>query len=183
VLTPEGIGMCEFLSGCRPFGEVCTTDYQCCSAICDPDPESAGVRRCVNPPGCVDPGEICAEGGSNNCCILKSRGCVDTGLGVSRCNDHEYCIPLDGECDYSAQCCDELECILFPDGIRRCSDTCVPTGGACTTHADCCEGSCIDGICDEGETGCVPTGGACVTDLDCCADQCIGGICWGLIDS
>jgi hypothetical protein len=115
--------------------------------------------------------------------VLKSRGCVDTGLGVSRCNDHVECIPLGDECDYTAQCCDELECILEADGIRRCSDACVPAGGACTTHADCCEGTCVDGLCNEGETGCVPTGGPCVTDDDCCADQCIGGICWGLIDS
>jgi len=182
VYQASGAGMCEFLNGCRPFGEVCDEDYDCCSGECDVDEEVPGVRRCVNPPGCVHPGEICGEGGSNNCCIMKSRGCVDTGLGVSRCNDQAACIPVLVECDFDGQCCSDLQCILWDDGVRRCSDFCVPVTGTCTAHVDCCEGMCVDGSCDDAPTGCVPFGGPCTTDEDCCGDTCTGGVCIGIID-
>ncbi|RLB48553.1 MAG: hypothetical protein DRJ42_22965, partial [Deltaproteobacteria bacterium] len=180
----SGVGICEFLPGCHPFGEVCNMNSDCCSDECGPPEGTAGLRRCVNPPGCVDAGEICGQGGSNNCCVLKSLGCIPTGLGVSRCNDQEMCIMEGDECDFSEQCCpdasgDILSCILDASGVRRCSSLCIPNGsGTCTANADCCEGRCLDGICDDTPIGCIPFGGGgCVLDADCCSGSCLGGIC------
>jgi len=179
----SGVGVCEHLDGCRPFGEICTASTDCCSDECGPPEGNSGLRRCVNPPGCVDAGEICAQGGSNNCCVLRSAGCSPTGLGVSRCNDTASCIPLDGMCDFAEQCCDGRQCLLDPSGVRRCLDGCVPVAGACLANSDCCVGSCIGGVCDDTPIGCIPVGsGTCATSADCCSGFCLGGICGSIGD-
>jgi hypothetical protein len=171
----SGVRICQHLSGCRPYGEICTTNYECCSNECG-TADAVGVRRCVNPPGCVDPGEICAQGGSNDCCVLRSRGCEPTGLGVSRCNDLSMCIPLGGTCDYDAQCCSGGSCILDAMGVRRCSTMCVATGFACLADSDCCAGTCIGGFCNGGNNGCSPLGTSCVTSAECCSNNCNGDL-------
>jgi len=155
---------------------VCTSNAECCSDECDP-PDAYGIRRCNNPPGCVDAGEICGQGGSDDCCVLRHRGCTPTGLGVSRCNDHATCIPEAGMCDFSEQCCDGRLCVLDASGVRRCSSSCVATGGRCLSHADCCGGTCLDGFCTDASGGCVPLGGFCTAGADCCSGFCLGGIC------
>jgi hypothetical protein len=186
-----GIGICEFLAGCRPYGEICTADAQCCSGVVndndlngdtrcsDPEPDEDDLRRCLNVPGCVDPGEICAQGGSNNCCILKSPGCTQTGLGVARCNSSAVCIDIGGECQFSEQCCNGKPCIPDMNGVFRCSSMCVGEGGTCGAHADCCPGNmCYEGVCVVNNLGCTPVGQPCPTAPDvCCSDFCFGGIC------
>jgi hypothetical protein len=186
-----GVGICEFLQGCRPFGEICTADSQCCSGVVnpndqngdvrcgDPEPDEDNLRRCLDVPGCVDPGEICGQGGSNNCCILKSPGCTPTGLGVSRCNSSAACIELGEECQFSEQCCNGLPCIPDMSGVFRCSSTCVGEGGLCGAHADCCPGNvCYESVCVPNNLGCTPIGQPCPPAPDtCCSDFCFGGIC------
>ncbi len=177
----SGVGICEHLDGCRPYGEVCAANYDCCSGECGPV-ELAGVRRCVNPPGCVDPGEICGQGGSDNCCVLRHVGCTPTGLGVSRCNDMSMCVAEGGECEFAEQCCSGLPCILDASGVRRCLNSCVADGGACLAHSDCCAGVCVDGFCNPSSGGCTPLGVGCTSSADCCSNICIGGICNGIGD-
>lgn len=190
-----GTEICQFLSGCRPFGEVCTEDFQCCAGtvntnvppIClPPDPSVDNVRRCENPPGCVDPGEMCAAGGSgasNNCCVAKSRGCTPTGLGVSRCNDCDLsdpacCLDVGEECEFSEQCCNGKPCIPDMNGIPRCASNCASEGALCTAHGDCCLGlMCYESVCVTNTLGCTPIGQTCTADTECCSDVCLGGIC------
>ena len=58
-------------AACRPNGNACTTDPDCCSGECEPD--SAGRNVCVPPrSGCVARGGRC--GGNEDCC----RGLVCT---------------------------------------------------------------------------------------------------------
>lgn len=167
----SGVRICQHLDGCRPYGEICTADSNCCSGECS-TADAVGVRRCVNPPGCVDPGEICAQGGSNDCCVLRSRGCTPTGLGVSRCNDSANCIPLGDTCEFSAQCCDGADCLLDGSGVRRCSTMCIGEGFACLADSDCCEGVCLDGFCNPSSSGCTPIGVACGASSECCSLNC-----------
>lgn len=190
-----GVGVCEFLQGCRPFGEICTADTQCCSGIVnpadlngdlrcsDPDPTTDDLRRCLNVPGCVDPGEICHGGGSSNCCVAKLPGCTPTGLGVSRCStcvptDPGCCLDIGQECQFSEQCCNGKPCIPDMNGIPRCTLNCVGEGGGCAAHADCCLGNiCYEGVCIPNNIGCTPVGQTCTGAAECCSNTCLGGIC------
>jgi hypothetical protein len=169
--------VCQFVSGCRPIGEICLDDADCCSAQCEAD-EGTGVTRCIKPGGCMDSGEVCWTGQAANCCPQGADGgqalCEPTILGVSRCFGEgtlEECIP-DGEpCSFSDECCNGL-CLPNADGELVCGSECVPADGECRADADCCDGLCIDRTCSPNDTGCVPLGGECETQDDCCAGVC-----------
>jgi hypothetical protein len=172
----SGVRICQHLDGCRPYGETCTMNRDCCSNQCGAA-DAVGVRRCVNPPGCVDAGEICAQGGSDDCCVLRHFGCEPTGLGVSRCNDTAACIMTGQTCDFSAQCCNGADCLLDGAGVRRCSTMCIGDGFACLADSDCCAGVCLDGFCNPSSGGCTPLGDACATSSACCSNNC-DGVCY-----
>ena len=191
----SGYRSCQFLGGCRPFGELCRSDAECCNdpafggpGVCEPIAE--GLGRCLNPTGCAPAGELC-EPGYHDCCPC---GTPDLSPGCPNPSGDEFCLPT-----------------IY--GVLRCfSDDCVIEGGPCEDDEDCCGGICTDGICGEGfeclddlepcafsdqccclicapdEEGglvccpgggeCVPEGGSCTSDADCCSGRCNrDGIC------
>jgi hypothetical protein len=190
---PGGPRVCQFLGGCRPTGEICTEDWQCCSdihmasgALCDSPTDGQG---CV-PHGNVDdlstcagqlwqggpgePGELCGDSSFDEvheCCF----DCEQTILGVWRCSGGGYACPeQDGG---------------VPEDAGDCP-TCVPDGEACRQSADCCSNICspflVDDTCDPTITECeielrcgqcVPTGGLCTSHADCCDFICTDGVC------
>ncbi|MFH1434822.1 MAG: hypothetical protein ABIJ56_03805, partial [Pseudomonadota bacterium] len=176
VESGAGTTTCQYLSGCRPIGEVCEENDDCCSEECEPSDHDL-VKRCDNPPGCLDPGEVCFVGASLNCCG-GHEFCRPTFAGVYRCYDPEIpegeCIPDGDPCSFSDECCCEL-CAPDDDGALICCPggmPCVPNGGACLTDADCCDLNCVDGVCGEPDTSCVPLEGDCTTSEDCCSEYC-----------
>jgi hypothetical protein len=170
-----GYPVCLYIGGCTVMGEICQTNEECCSFGNSNLPDTAcsadgSAMRCVDPPGCVDDGELCGFASSNNCCSGGSDNCMPTSMGVSRCffSDTE-CIPTAGECSFSDECCDGV-CAPDPNtGTLVCNPGCIPEDDQCTTDADCCSGNCnLEGICGPDEDPCVPLGGACVLPEDCC---------------
>ena len=183
-----GYTVCLYIGGCTPMNEICTTNEECCSfgnpnlngPACEPT-GAGNAMRCQDPPACLDDGELCGTGSSNNCCSGGSSHCMPTSIGVSRCffSDTE-CVPTNGECSFSDECCDGV-CAPDPNtGILVCNPSCIPEGDQCTTDADCCSGNCNqNGVCGPDEDPCVPLGGACTTAAECC-DQtylCHNNIC------
>ena len=166
----NGVLVCQPASGCRPTGEVCRTDSDCCgfggvqgqtgvgscSRVAPGDP----VGRCDNGNSCRPAGAICklatmSCNAENNCCSgnvnVNPYVCQQDILGIPRCTmKGEGC--TDGgsragqACATSADCCG-LPCVpnpaFTPEGTSPafvCGGLCVGTGGACTTAADCCPG-------------------------------------------
>jgi len=173
-----GSPVCQFLSGCRPIGEICSANDQCCSNECVLSDHDL-VMRCNNPPGCLDRGEVCFVGASNNCCPGGGQGlCLPTIAGVNRCYGQLECLDDGVECAFGDECCCGL-CAIDPIGPEtcECDIPCIPLGGSCAADVDCCSGTCIDGICDDPDTGCQPLGGACDAPSDCCSGVCFNGFC------
>jgi hypothetical protein len=191
---PGGPKVCQFLGGCRPTGEICTADWQCCSDIHytgESCPESfgdgvgcvahgtvEGLSTCADQQaqtGPKEPGELCGDSAGDEvhmCC----HGCEQTTVGVWRCEgEGDVCVPDDGACRSASDCCSGI-CSPFLDEetgetVLRCGP-CVPAGGLCTTHGDCCNFVCTDGVCGESDPEdpvCVPLGaGPCAQTSDCC---------------
>ena len=161
---PSGIFVCQPPSGCRPTGEACRDDSDCCgspgmpggngSVHCSKAPGEP-VGRCDNGNACRPAGAVCKLATSscnaeNNCCAgnvnLVPTACQQDLLGIPRCTGVGDCADagdLTGhECATSADCCG-LPCVpnSDPNGPPFvCGDSCVPFGAACTTDADCCAG-------------------------------------------
>ncbi len=151
-----GVETCQFVSGCRPVGEVCADigpeSTSCCSGVWED--QGGGIGRCANTPGCQEPGEVCGEGASNNCCVEPG------GEGTGS----DYCLPA-------------------LDGVGRCRDTldpaCRPDGEPCSLAETCCSGLCQadesgELVCGgDSEGRCVPPDGFCTSD-DACCDTVLG---------
>ncbi len=164
---PTGVLVCQPPSGCRPTGEVCLSDADCCGSAGVPGgngsvkcSKGAGepVGRCDNGNACRPAGAVCklATGScnaENNCCAGNVNQdpsvCQQDILGIPRCTGVGDCTDagsLAGQpCATSADCCG-LPCLPNDGGGDGGSpfvcggSTCVPSGGACTTDADCCAG-------------------------------------------
>jgi hypothetical protein len=159
---PTGVLVCAAPTGCRPTGEICRDDADCCGSADQPDGEVTGVT-CVkqpgNPTGRCDQGTICTPAGSicrptdlacnanANCCAgnaLDVDTCRPDHLGVPRCTvaaDIDCASPqgrIGEACATSADCCGVYPCVPDGAGVLRCAPGCVPSGGTCTTAADCC---------------------------------------------
>jgi hypothetical protein len=163
---PTGVLVCQPPSGCRPTGEICRTDNDCCggpnqpnsqqNVVCAKASPSQVVGRCDNGQACRAAGQVCklsttSCNAENNCCAgnvnQNPTVCQQDILGIPRCTiNGQAC---DGGsragqvCATSADCCG-LPCVPNPSGNPPlvCGSTpCVPTAGACTTSADCCSGS------------------------------------------
>ena len=163
---PTGVLVCQPPSGCRPTGEVCTQDSDCCGSPGLPGgngsvkcSKGAGepVGRCDNGNACRPSGAVCklASGScnaENNCCagnVNKDPSvCQQDLLGIPRCTGVGDCTEAGSQvgkaCATSADCCG-LPCLPNAnagDGGATyiCGSSCVPSAGACTTDADCCAG-------------------------------------------
>jgi hypothetical protein len=163
---PTGVLVCQPPSGCRPTGEICMTDGDCCGAPGVPGgngsvrcskADGAPVGRCDNGNACRPAGAVCklattSCNAENNCCAGNVNQdptvCQQDLLGIPRCTGAGDCSEAGSRagqpCSTSADCCG-LPCLpnaQVGDGGSPfvCGTSCVPTDGACTTDADCCSG-------------------------------------------
>lgn len=166
---PTGVLVCQPASGCRPVGELCSSDSDCCGGPGVPGPlPSSGktvkcnivapnvVGVCENPQGCKPNGDICrlqtnSCSATDNCCagnVQQFDTCKQDILGIPRCAN-AVCAAASNGCATSADCCNNVPCVpnpgYTPGGNAPefvCGATaCVPTSGLCTTSADCCPGN------------------------------------------
>lgn len=166
-----GTFICQPPSGCRPEGELCTSDLDCCggdpafthagnqSGFCEI--QADGLGRCSKT-GCTPHGAICGYDDisqtscnknisapqGTSCCQMagaKQDLCAVDELLIPRCNALTMCVGAGEACGTSEDCCDGLPCVQDPDGI----------GGFV----------CYD---PPGDDVCVDTGGPCTNDGDCC---------------
>ncbi len=191
----SGYYSCQYIGGCRPYGEICRSDEECCNnpafsgpGVCDPINEEIG--RCLNPNGCAPAGELCGSG-YHDCCPCstpdKSPGCPnengdlfcqETVFGVERCFSDD-CVLKDGECDGDEDCCGGV----CTDGVCNAGLECLPDLEACAFSDQCCCQICApdddgDLVCCPGEETCMPAGDKCMSDADCCSGNCNSdGIC------
>lgn len=203
---PTGATVCQPPSGCRPTGELCTQDSDCCGGPGNPDHDLSNVMcrkepgfnvgRCDNGNSCSPAGAICrlqsVECNANaNCCagnVLQNDTCHQDSLGIPRCAAAAGpCTFTPGmTCASSADCCGN-PCVPTPGEEFGfvCASACVPSGGTCTTAADCCAGLPCDlqpgasqGTCGSTPGACSQYGQACDATHPCCNDvACSGGYC------
>ena len=136
---------------CRPDGETCVDDLDCC------DGSACNVGVCQSTAACTEAQETCS--GAAECC---------TGLQCREIFDHS-----DGEenrCCASAEtgCTDDWDCC----GALLCENdecVCAGSGGDCIEDDECCEGDiCVLRTCTE-DTGCQREGTTCnPADPQCC---------------
>jgi hypothetical protein len=182
---PTSVMICQPPSGCRPTGETCTQDSDCCgdgadsqNVKCEIEPGFT-IGRCDNGQGCRANGQVCklsttSCNAENNCC---SNECHQDALGIPRCGGMDNCTPpaAGTVCASSADCCGNP---CTPDGSGQyvCSGSCIATGGTCTTSTDCCAGTTCTvppgstmGTCGM-DQGCVGYGQACTAGQTTCCD-------------
>jgi len=196
--APTGVMICQPPSGCRPTGEVCANDSDCCGSEGNPDGEISGVTcskegdnplgRCDNGNSCTPAGGICRLQSKScnenaNCCsgnVLQNDTCKRDALGIPRCLTAEIdCTDpsaFEGmDCATSADCCG-LPCTPSTGGefpTLTCGGMCVAEDGVCTTSSDCCTGGCdVPAGSTMGTCGppeeCAGFGQACKVSADCC---------------
>ncbi len=178
-----GFTVCQPSSGCRPTGELCRTDSDCCGAAGTPNvkgpvvcSKTAGSQfgKCDNGGACREPGSICKPGDYS--CNAENNCCEKPGYDSNYCNSNpENCCRRDA--------LGVPRCIVDP-GLD-CTQGPPAMGTECATSADCCGNPCIDNKC--GGT-CVAKGGACTSTADCCVGlPCVippgstDGICGGVL--
>jgi hypothetical protein len=179
------VSVCQFISGCRPIGEICLQPSDCCGGLCVEE-GTTGVLRCEKPQGCMPEGEVCWEGQSTNCCPSGPSGgtalCLDTVLSLQRCwgeGTPDNCVADGGTCAFADECCGGF-CLPDGSGGFVCAAMCVQLGDSCTFDADCCEaGLCVGGSCTPNTGDCLPIGNECTAPADCCSGVCEGGYCVG----
>jgi len=161
---PTQVFICQPASGCKPVGDICTKDSDCCGGLPlnnqPPSPPGvcnftgdSGVGVCANPSGCKPNGDICRLqtnqcNATDNCCsgnVQQDDTCHQDNLGVPRCSyaGDAGCIAPDAgtQCASSADCCNLNPCVPDGDGGFTCyPSACVPTTGPCTNDGDCCVG-------------------------------------------
>lgn len=166
----SGVTICQPPTGCRPTGEICRSDLDCCGAdgvtgaggqdvMCLKANATDPVGRCTNGKACRGNGQICKLvnyqcSAENNCCAGNVNqvpsACKPDNLGIPRCT-------------FAGACGDAG---VGPDGGSL-------AGSACASSADCCGLPCVPNpagtppfICG---AACVPQTGACTTSADCCS--------------
>jgi hypothetical protein len=166
----SGLLVCQPPSGCRPTGEICSTDADCCgfggiqgqtgTGSCNKANATDPVGRCGNGNSCRPAGAVCklaslSCNAENNCCSGQVQqnpfACQQDILGIPRCtmlgqpcNDGGS--KAGQSCASSADCCG-LACVPNPAFTADagmppfvCGGQCAGSGGTCTTAADCCPG-------------------------------------------
>ncbi len=160
---PTKVLICQPASGCKPVGDICSKNTDCCGGlptnnqppsppgVCNKTNPSDPVGVCANPSGCKPNGDICRLqtnqcNATDNCCsgnVQQFDTCKQDNLGVPRCSygGDAGCTPVSGQCASSADCCNLNPCVPSGDGGFTCyPQACVPTAGVCTSDADCCPG-------------------------------------------
>jgi hypothetical protein len=187
---PTKVLVCQPASGCKPVGDICAKDSDCCGGNimdggsveqqCIKKNSTDLVGVCSNPTGCKPNGDICRLqtnqcNATDNCCsgnVQQDDTCHQDNLGVPRCSyaGDAGCVPTSGTCATSADCCNLNPCVN-----GKCGGGCVTCGNACSTSADCCAGGQCNiqsgqtaGTCD-----CSDAGGTCALYGQACSD---GGI-------
>ena len=173
-----GLDTCQYLGGCRPYGELCRKDSDCCNdavnggpGVCEISNTETGVGRCGNPGGCAPAGEVCV-GGSNECCPGNPDGqefCLPTAIGVDRCLVSGQC-KLEGVgCATPDECCSGI-C----EGGTCGALACFADGESCAFSDQCCSGYCLPDAAGNLVCGaaCVADGGDCTASTDCCNGYC-----------
>jgi hypothetical protein len=176
---PTGVLVCQPASGCRPVGDLCTADKDCCGATGLPggsgmpvtcDLSSGGsVGICRLPMGCKPNGDVCklktmSCNSSCDCCAgncEKDDTCKQDNVGVPRCTG-ALCLDPGSSCASSADCCNGAPCVPSASGSPPyvCfGSACVPSCGACTNNADCCPGSACEILAGSADGICGPCGG------------------------
>ena len=166
----SGLLVCQPPSGCRPTGEICASDIDCCgfdgikgqtgNGFCNKTNATDPVGRCSNANSCNPAGSVCKLAtmtcnAENNCCSGNVNQnpfvCQQDILGIPRCTmAGQPCTDAGSKagqaCASSADCCG-LTCVpnpgYTPDGGLPpfvCGGKCVGSGGTCSTSADCCPG-------------------------------------------
>ncbi len=205
---PTGVLVCQPPSGCKPTGEVCDSDNDCCGSAGNPDGAMANVRcrkepgyaygRCDNGNTCAAAGMICrlstnSCNASANCCagnVNQFDTCHQDNLGIPRCGAAVDCTNPQAQvgmhCATSTDCCG-LPCTPNASGMLVCGGTCVAQGGTCTNSVDCCSGlPCTivggAGTCGPPQ-GCANYGQTCNSQNPCCDATACGsnGICGQII--
>lgn len=158
----NGVLVCQPPSGCRPTGELCRDDNDCCGGGTNIDADKAHVM-CRKEPGFdigrCDQGNMCAPAG--DICRLASM----------QCNDTDKCCA--GNVQQNPDVCQQ-DALGIPRCVgsgMACDASVDHTGQACASSADCCGKPCT-GSPEAGffcQAGCQNTGSNCTTDVDCCS--------------
>jgi hypothetical protein len=167
---PTGVLICQPPSGCRPTGELCYEDSDCCGGPGQPDHSQANVMcrkepgynvgRCDNGNMCAPAGAICRLqdvqcNATATCCAgnaIQDGVCQQDALGIPRCGISQ-CAPNDPTCGENC-------------------DPATKVGMTCASSADCCGNPCtaLPGteafVCG---AACQMTGSTCTTNTDCCS--------------
>lgn len=93
--------------GCEPW-QNCTTDGQCFDVGCVEIQQSC--PRDETPPCCTGGGAY--ESSCNG---------TESEPGVLRC-----CVPNNGDCRHSGDCCDPFVCLTYIDGFGNVQERCLP---------------------------------------------------------
>jgi hypothetical protein len=184
-MTSDGrpILRCASGVGCLAAGETCTPgSANCCPAgggDVGCELPFSGVDRCFGgTPGCVLPGDACAD--TLECCA-ETFANVQCQAGPG--GNNVCCLGSGESCAFGDVCCSGL-CAPNGAGNLVCAAGCVATGAACTTGADCCDGCCRrDGAgglacttsCGSGSCALGQLGEACDLGAPCCPDLTCGG--------
>jgi hypothetical protein len=170
---PSGVLICQPPSGCRPTGELCYEDSDCCGGPGQPDNDESNTKcnklegftvgRCDNGNKCTPAGGICRleeiQCNYNTACcagnsVQPGGTCFQDALGIPRCG-LAMCAPGDPGCGGQGGC-----------------DPAAVVGQTCASSADCCGNPCI--ALPGTETfqcaaACQMTGATCTTNTDCCS--------------
>ncbi len=159
--------------GCtKTIGQACSINSNCCVGTCQ-----SGVCKV-----CKDNGVACAA--DADCCSAAGGGGCDPTAHVCVA----ACIPADGICSDTTDCCIGLTCNKANPGDTSglCKDsgsgpTCSATGQSCVSDTDCCnhlttgelciEGVCGTSSCSENLQFCTAGGGQCCNGLTCYAQN------------
>ncbi|MCA9520390.1 MAG: hypothetical protein KC609_05440 [Myxococcales bacterium] len=177
-----GFKSCQSLGGCRPAGEICRSDGECCNI------------NAPRKPGDKLAGENCGTDGecwSGHCAAGQCTGICDFTTtntpGIGRCRNPTGAAPGGEICqappNHSCVGGDD-KCVISVFGIKRCEgagttpggETCALDGQSCEADGDCCcrqpDGSPCAGVCSNSTCGCTPDGGVCSQGTDCCNGVC-----------
>jgi len=169
---PTGVSICQPPSGCRPTGELCQTDNDCCGAPGTPGSTKVGSGQpadvhCSKPAGGTigrcDNVHVCSPAGA--ICRLASNSCNATD---ECCSGTVQTHPLNCQQDLLGI----PRCTVATD--HDCKEAGAPVPGTvCASSADCCGLPCVPNPTAGGAPfvcggTCVSGGGKCTTSADCC---------------